>query len=409
MKAQRIHAGCAGATPTAELPQTGQILDERAKRASHAGRRKPPLHSPDTIRSRLDCSPRLVAAPRPPADMRDKVTNEQRRGTQSSRATSRMCRSCVAPRPATDGIVVGKIPLATDSQPAAATPYILQLPPWRPSPLLLWIGVAAFCGAPRDSYSNQGSTNSRVSFRWALPLCHLCRRACLSARAHSPGSPATVFVYPGVVSASTSTARGAGLVTGVAQAQSVFEIQARDTRSNLQFNLGDASLFMVRRAGWAPRSDQVVSGTLFVLPASINANDWTQLCAACGSVAAGRMRDPEGKKELWSQAELIKLKAAVDRHGRDWAAVSRDVDSKTAHQCSIKVNTEVLAGRMQEPGGKQEPWSQAELILLEAAIARHGRDWAAVARDVGRTNEQCRNKVVFEVAAGRLVQIQGSG
>jgi hypothetical protein len=33
-----------------------------------------------------------------------------------------------------------------------------------------------------------------------------------------------------------------------------------------------------------------------------------------------------------SQAELIQPKAAVDRHGRDWAAVSHDVGSKTKAQ-----------------------------------------------------------------------------
>jgi hypothetical protein len=70
------------------------------------------------------------------------------------------------------------------------------------------------------------------------------------------------------------------------------EIQARDTGSNLQFNLGDASLFQVSvtgSAGWAleGRSDQVVFGTPLFLPASITANDWAQLCAACGSAAAG--------------------------------------------------------------------------------------------------------------------------
>jgi predicted SprT family Zn-dependent metalloprotease len=124
-------------------------------------------------------------------------------------------------------------------------------------------------------------------------------------------------------------------------------------------------------------------------------------------VAAGRMQEPGGKHESWSQAELIQLKAAVDRHGRDWFAVSRDVGIKTRQQCMVKVTFEVAAGRMEEPGGKQESWSQAELIQLKAAVDRHGRDWAAVSRDVGsKTNKQCLNKVKSEVAAGRM---QGPG
>jgi hypothetical protein len=124
------------------------------------------------------------------------------------------------------------------------------------------------------------------------------------------------------------------------------------------------------------------------------------------------MEEPGGKqeRESWSQAELIQLKAAVDRHGRDWVAVSRDVGSKTNKQCKNKVMVEVAAGRMQEPGGKQEQesWSQAELIQLKAAIDRHGRDWAAVTRDVGsKTKEQCRHKVTFEIAAGRMQEPGG--
>ncbi len=128
-------------------------------------------------------------------------------------------------------------------------------------------------------------------------------------------------------------------------------------------------------------------------------------------VAAGRMQEPGGKRvykreqESWSQAELVQLKAAVDRHGRDWAAVSRDVGSRTTKQCFRKVEAEVAAGRIEEPGGKQErvSWSQAELVQLKAAVDRHGRDWAAVSRDVGsRTGQQCCGKVDSEVAAGRM-------
>ena len=131
-------------------------------------------------------------------------------------------------------------------------------------------------------------------------------------------------------------------------------------------------------------------------------------------VAAGRMQEPGGKQDQaswasWSQDELILLKAAVDRHGRDWVSVSRDVGSKTNQQCRLKVAKEVAAGRMQEPGGKrkreraQESWSQAELVQLKAAVDRHGRDWAAVSRDVGsKTRQQCINKVKWDVIAGRM-------
>jgi hypothetical protein len=59
------------------------------------------------------------------------------------------------------------------------------------------------------------------------------------------------------------------------------------------------------------------------------------------------MEEPGGKQEFWSQTELLKL--VQDRHGRDWFSVSRDVESKTRQQCNGKVVREVAAVRMQEP------------------------------------------------------------
>jgi hypothetical protein len=122
------------------------------------------------------------------------------------------------------------------------------------------------------------------------------------------------------------------------------------------------------------------------------------------------MEEPGGKQEQesWSKTELLKLMQAVEWHGRDWAAVSRDVGSRTTQQCVNKVKKEVGAGRMQEPYGKQESWSQAELVQLKAAVDRHGRDWVAVSRDVGsKTRNQCLKKVKIEVAAGRMQEPGG--
>ncbi len=88
----------------------------------------------------------------------------------------------------------------------------------------------------------------------------------------------------------------------------------------------------------------------------------------------------------------------------------QDVGSKTKQQCSDKVRVEVAAGRMQELGGKQEreSWSQAELLKLMQAVDRHGRDWVSVSRDVGRnTNRQCEVKVNNEVAARRMQRPKG--
>ncbi len=108
-------------------------------------------------------------------------------------------------------------------------------------------------------------------------------------------------------------------------------------------------------------------------------------------VAAGRVQELGGERvqHSWSQVELDALKRAVALHGRNWPAVTSIVGSKTKKQCKDKVDNEVAAGRMQEPGGKlvQHPWSQVELDALKRAVALHGRDWAAVANSVGSKTE----------------------
>jgi hypothetical protein len=155
------------------------------------------------------------------------------------------------------------------------------------------------------------------------------------------------------------------------------------------------------------------------LAVALHGRDWVAVASSFGSktrqqckrkvdveVAAGRMPEPGGKRseDVWSESELIRLRNAIDRHGRDWASVASDVGSKTKDQCCHKVQHEVAAGRMQEPGGKQvhNSWSNDELVRLRKAVDRHGQSWVAVALDVGtKSRLQCFHKVQREVAAGR--------
>jgi hypothetical protein len=68
--------------------------------------------------------------------------------------------------------------------------------------------------------------------------------------------------------------------------------------------------------------------------------------------------------------EVLALKQAVGRHGRAWAAVSRDVGTKSYDQCRGKVEIEVAAGRMQarEAGANRaDSWNVAELLALKQA------------------------------------------
>jgi hypothetical protein len=54
--------------------------------------------------------------------------------------------------------------------------------------------------------------------------------------------------------------------------------------------------------------------------------------------------------------------------------------------------------------GRDEPWSDSELLKLHVCLARHGRSWRShVEADVGTRDEwQCRDKVLSELAAGRM-------
>jgi hypothetical protein len=109
--------------------------------------------------------------------------------------------------------------------------------------------------------------------------------------------------------------------------------------------------------------------------------------------------------QQWSERELRALHAAVAKFGRDWDLVSAWVGSTRSNQdCISKVKLEVKSGRMTAPAGKRprSSWSTAELEQLEDAVAQHGRSWAAVAKAVGRTSNNCRLKYRREEEAGRI-------
>jgi hypothetical protein len=129
-------------------------------------------------------------------------------------------------------------------------------------------------------------------------------------------------------------------------------------------------------------------------------------------VSAGRMAPPCGKQVQlpWTKLETAILRLSVAKNGRDWATVSADVGTKTKQQCENKVTHEVSAGRMPEPARKQEHhlWSNLEVARLTAAVAKHGRNWVAVSKEVGtKTNQQCQDKVTSEVIKGRMAEPAG--
>ena len=124
-------------------------------------------------------------------------------------------------------------------------------------------------------------------------------------------------------------------------------------------------------------------------------------------VLAGRMEDPSDRKTrgAWTAAETVALVQALAQHGRNWPVVSCSVGTKSSIQCQDKVSCEVNAERMMKPSGYivRVNWTATETDALVHAVLKHGRNWHAVSRSVGTKNSiQCRQKVYTEVAAGRM-------
>jgi len=131
-------------------------------------------------------------------------------------------------------------------------------------------------------------------------------------------------------------------------------------------------------------------------------------------VKAGRMEEPEGKLEYdtWLDDEVDRLREAVGNHGRDWGAVAGMVGTRTTRQWQRKEDFEVKKGRMKEPGGKQEhdAWHHDEVDRLYIAVEKHGTDWTLISNMVAtKTAVQCQGKVHQEVKAGRMKEPERSG
>jgi hypothetical protein len=96
-------------------------------------------------------------------------------------------------------------------------------------------------------------------------------------------------------------------------------------------------------------------------------------------------------RRSWTPAEDLKLKEAVQKHGRKWVAVATLVPGRTNLQCRDRwVNT------VDHAFGKKGKWTPEEDATLTEAVYKHGKDcWAVVAKLViGRTDKQCRRRWV---------------
>jgi hypothetical protein len=118
-------------------------------------------------------------------------------------------------------------------------------------------------------------------------------------------------------------------------------------------------------------------------------------------------RQPRTSDE-WTLAELARLQSAVAAHRDNWEEVTKEVESHTRVECQRKPQEEVAAGRL-APAPEPVQWSEAELAKLRLAVEAHSSNWRRVAEEVAsnKTAEDCRRQAFREIAERKLVEPPG--
>jgi hypothetical protein len=102
-------------------------------------------------------------------------------------------------------------------------------------------------------------------------------------------------------------------------------------------------------------------------------------------------RKPPGRWTKWTAVEDSKLKDAIQMHGgKDWAAITALVPSRTRIQCWSRWH-DVLIPSIDRANGRTGKWAEDEDSKLKDAVERHGgKNWGEIAALVpGRTRIQC--------------------
>jgi myb proto-oncogene protein len=108
------------------------------------------------------------------------------------------------------------------------------------------------------------------------------------------------------------------------------------------------------------------------------------------------------RKGKWLEDEDIKLKDAVQTCGTTWVAVAALVPGRSKKQCENRWHNKLARPHVSERKGK---WLEDEDIKLKDAVQMHGKNWVAVATLVpGRTRIQC----LFRWRNGRMSCIPAS-
>ncbi|KAJ3108849.1 Myb-like DNA-binding domain protein [Phlyctochytrium planicorne] len=107
-------------------------------------------------------------------------------------------------------------------------------------------------------------------------------------------------------------------------------------------------------------------------------NDWNKVSMKMDG------RSPKQCLHRWRQTQLL---AAIQKHGRgNWAAISRDMSTRTDVQCRERYEN-VL-----NPDLKKDAFSDEELVKLEGLVMEHGEGaWSAISQQMtARTQKMCK-------------------
>jgi len=95
-------------------------------------------------------------------------------------------------------------------------------------------------------------------------------------------------------------------------------------------------------------------------------------------------------RRLWTPEEDEKLAQLVGDHGpKAWTQIAKFFKDKTSNQCSQRWHKAL------DPSIKKGKWSAEEDEALRKAVAKHGKSWKHVAKEItGRTGKQCRDRYI---------------
>ncbi|KAF9647929.1 hypothetical protein BDM02DRAFT_3071131, partial [Thelephora ganbajun] len=98
--------------------------------------------------------------------------------------------------------------------------------------------------------------------------------------------------------------------------------------------------------------------------------------------------DPKLRKGRWTASEDTALLEAVNKHGKRWYEVAKDLPGRTDDQCAKRYKEAV------DPSIRRGPWTQEEDDRLWEAFQRLGNRWHAISCTLnGRPAVHCRNRL----------------